>query len=325
MTRRTLVAVVGVTVAAVLAAQAGDAWARARFGGSRGSRSFSAPSRPAPTPSSPSRTPTFGYRQTVPASPAAPTAQQAPAQRRGFLSGMGGALGGFALGGLLGSLLFGGFGRGFGIGLMDIVILGGLAFLAWQFLGRRRESEEPAYAPAGASRWAAAAPATGRGTTAQFAPGAHGGEADLQKGIGHIRQMDAGFDPAAFEEWARTFFVNVQSCVAMRDVGMIRDRLTPEMYNVLQNQCQELKAAHRTNYVEKVQLDRAEVTEAWQEGGHDFVTVFFSGAMLDYTVDDRSGEVVEGTKTEPQMVEEHWTFTRPVGPNKWKLCAIESA
>jgi predicted lipid-binding transport protein (Tim44 family) len=238
---------------------------------------------------------------------------------------MGGALGGFALGGLLGSMLFGGLGRGFGIGLMDIVILGGLAFLAWRFLKRRRESEEPAHATAGASQYGATATATGGGTTAQFAPGTHGGEADLQKGIGHIRHMDPGFDPAALEEWARTFFANVQSAVAMRDVGIIRDRLTPEMYNVLQNQCQELKAARRTNYVEKVQLDRSEAGEAWQEGGHDFVTVLFSGTMLDYTVDDRTGEVVEGTKTEPQTVDEYWTFTRPVGPNKWKLCAIQSA
>ena len=40
----------------LLIVQADDAWARARSGGSRGSRSFSAPVRPSPaTPTSPSR------------------------------------------------------------------------------------------------------------------------------------------------------------------------------------------------------------------------------------------------------------------------------
>jgi predicted lipid-binding transport protein (Tim44 family) len=200
--------------------------------------------------------------------------------------------------------------------------VGGLAFVAWQVLRRRAEAAQPGHATAGApARHSAATPLSSVAVT----PGAHGGEAQLGTGIGHIRQMDAGFDPEGLTEWARTFFLNVQSCVALRDVGMIRDRLTPEMYNVLQNQCRELRSARRTNYVDKVSLDGSPMTEAWQEGGHDFVTVSFTGTMLDYTVEDATGDVVEGSKTDTQNLEESWTFTRPVGPNKWKLCAIQSA
>jgi predicted lipid-binding transport protein (Tim44 family) len=320
MTGRGFVALVGVTVALTMAVEAGDAWARARGGGSRGSRSFSAP-RPAPTPSAPSHGgSSFSTRQQVPASPASPTA---PAlQRRGFFSGFGGALAGFAVGGLLGSMLFGGLGRGFGIGLMDLVIVGGLGFLAWQFFQRRRSAPQPAYATAAGPSRHGVTPSV---ANVAVALGSHGGEAEVSRGIGHIRQMDAGFDADALTEWARTFFLNVQSCVALRDVGMIRDRLTPEMYNVLQNQCQELRAARRTNYIEKIALDRAEVSEAWQEGGHDFVTVRFTGTMLDYTVEDATGEVVEGSKAAPQDLDEYWTFNRPVGPNRWKLGAIQPA
>lgn len=319
MKHRTLVTVVAFAVAAVLAAEVGDAWARARGGGSRGSRSYSAPARPSPvtpgTPTSPSRS----LNQPTPAS--AP-----PMQRPGFFSGLGGALAGFALGGLLGGLLFGGFGRGFGIGFMDILIVAGVAMLVWHFLKRRRESETPAYATAGAgaSRYGATAPATGASTLIGMA-GSHTREGELERGVAHVRQMDAGFNPESVADWARTLFGSVQSAVAMRDVGILRDRLTPEMYNVLQGQCQELKTARRTNSVEKVVLDRAEVTEVWQEGGYDFVTVWFTGSMLDYTVDDKSGDVIEGSKTDPQTIEEFWTFTRPVGPNKWKLTAIQSA
>ncbi len=319
MKSRTMLALV--VVVALLTMQAGDTWARARGGGSRGSRSFSAP-RPAPMPSSPSQS--FGSRSTAPA-PAPAPALQPPVQRPGFFRGFGGALAGFALGGLLGSMLFGGMGRGFGIGFMDILILGAVAFIAWQFLRRRREAEQPAYATDGPSRYGAATASGGTAIGTVFAPGAHGGgEDDVAKGVEHLRQMDPGFDPGAIAAWAQTFFGNLQSCVAMRDVGMIRDRLAPEMYNVLQGQCQELKTARRTNRVEKVQLDRAEMTEAWQEGGYDFVTVYFSGTMFDYTVDDRSGDVVEGSKTEPQAVEEYWTFTRPVGPRPWRLSAIQT-
>jgi len=78
MKRRTLVAVVGLTLGSLLAADAADVWARAGRGGSRGSRSYSAPARPSPssamTPSSPSRS------LNQPSSPAAP-------QRPGFFGG----------------------------------------------------------------------------------------------------------------------------------------------------------------------------------------------------------------------------------------------
>jgi len=47
--------------------------------------------------------------------------------------------------------------------------------------------------------------------------------------------------------------------------------------------------------------------------------------MLDSTVDDTTGAVVAGSKTEPQDVEEFWTFTRPVGRNPWQLSAIQAA
>ena len=69
---------------------------------------------------------------------------------------------------------------------------------------------------------------------------------------------------------------------------------------------------------------RAEVTEAWQESGRDFVTVHLAASLLDYTVDDSTGSVVEGSQTAPQNVEEYWTFARPVGHNPWQLTAIQT-
>jgi len=42
-------------------------------------------------------------------------------------------------------------------------------------------------------------------------------------------------------------------------------------------------------------------------------------------VDEATGQVVSGSKTEPVKFEEYWTFTRPVGNNPWKLSAINQA
>src|SRR5262245_11497837 len=104
MTRSTLVGLSLVLVATCVL-ETSDAWARASSGGSRGSRSYSSPSRsPSPvTPTSPSRS----MAQPTPMTPA-------PA-RPSFFGGLMGAVAGFALGGLIGSMLFGGLGHGIGL------------------------------------------------------------------------------------------------------------------------------------------------------------------------------------------------------------------
>jgi predicted lipid-binding transport protein (Tim44 family) len=244
-----------------------------------------------------------------------------------------GGLAGFALGGLLGSLLFGGLGHGFGIGLFDILLIGGGILLLMMFLRRRRiESPQPAYATAGGPSGAYARhepPASVRGgggtATMEVPAEAPAALSDLERGIGHIRQMDPRFDPDALVVLARNAFLEVQQAVAQRDVAWLRDRIAPDLYASLQAQCDRLRAARQTNHIEQIRIQRAEITEAWQESGRDFATVYLSASLLDYTVDDATGGVVEGSRGAPQSVEEFWTFVRPVGGNPWQLTAIQSA
>ena len=290
---------------------AGEAFARAGSGGSRGSRSYSTPARP---PASPT-TPTSPSRQY-----SAPTQQPAPASRGWFGPIMGG-LAGFALGGLLGGMLFGhGFGGGFGFGLMDMLLIGGALYLLYRFMSARR-AQQPAYAGGygGGPRSGAdvAYPATAVATPPAAPP------SELDTGFSHIRQMDAAFDPDALAETARRLFPDVQSAVAARDMSPLSSRLTPRMYTTLVAQCDRLRAARHTNRIEQLEVRRAEVTEAWQESGQDYVTVYLTGSLVDYTVDDASGALVEGSRS-PQEFAEYWTFARPVGPNPWKLSAIQT-
>lgn len=302
-----------------------DAWARASGGGSRGSRSFSSPARPSPasptTPSSPSRS------MSQPAAPASPMAPQRPSMFGGLMGG----IAGFALGGLLGSMLFGGMGGlgggGFGgIGLMEILLIGGGIVLLIMFLRRRRAAESPAPAYAGAggqtSAYGAMEQGGGTSTITPEMPAAQGG--DLDRGLDHIRSMDSAFDPGAVVDTARRMFQGVQQAVTMRDIAWVREHLGNEIYGVLQDQCDRLRTAKQTNRIEKIEFGGADVTEAWQESGQDFVTVKLTGSMLDYTVDDASGNVVDGSQTARASFDEYWTFTRPVGPNRWKLSAIQT-
>ncbi len=262
-------------------------------------------------------------------------------QRSGW-GGMGGMLGGLLVGGLIGSLLFGGMGGGLGglgggIGLMEIVLIGGLIVFAIMWMRRRQAAAgaagTPAYAggyggsssggwqPSGGSAYSgggsSAAPVAALDAPAELS--------DLDRGLGHIRQMDAQFDPAAFGESATDMFFKIQAAWTNRDMSRVTDLLTPEMRGVLQAQCDKLRAERRINRLENIAVRQAAVTEGWQEKGQDFVTVYFLASLVDYTTDESGAQVLDGSRTEPVKFEEYWTFARPVGPNPWKLSAIQQA
>jgi predicted lipid-binding transport protein (Tim44 family) len=232
---------------------------------------------------------------------------------------MRGMMGGLA-GGFLGSMLFGGLGgmgsggagEG-GFGMLDIVLLGGLGYLAYRFFMKRRQ-EQAAWAPQGAgmSPGPYAAPAAVAGTA--------GGDRD--KGLEYIRRMDPAFDEKAFGETASDAFFRLQGGWTRRDLSPVSGLLTDEMRATLQADADAMKAKGQINRLENISVRNVEITEAWQESGQDYATVLFQANLLDYTTDE-AGKVLSGSDAVPVKFEEFWTFTRPVGPGAWRLSAIQ--
>jgi predicted lipid-binding transport protein (Tim44 family) len=209
------------------------------------------------------------------------------------------------------------------------VLIGALAWFAISYMRRRAQQPQPA-TPAGYGAPADTRPAAWQQPTAQYtgtAAAVAEAEAppDLDRGLSHIRQMDPGFDPARVAEAASDIFFKVQAAWMARDMSTVAGVLTPEMKNILQGDCDTLKAEHKINRLENIAVRTAEVTEAWQEAGHDYVTVHFLASLLDFTTDESGARVLEGSRTEPVKFDEYWTFVRPVGPNAFRLSAIQQA
>jgi len=296
-----------------------EVWARAGGGmssGSRGTRSYSSPSRTYSAPS-PSTSPS-----TRPTPAPAPMAQPAPAG--GFLRSMAGGI----VGGLLGGMLFrslgfagGADGAGGGFGMMDMLLLAGIAYLIYWFVRRKRAAQE-APATAYSSQMVGDVYGSGAPTATLDAPG---WQQDRDRGLGHLRQMDPGFDEAAFREMCTDRFFQIQAAWMRRDADKLRPLLTEEMQGVFGKQIAAAKAKRQINKLENITVRSVELTEAWQESGQDYITARLLANLLDYTVDDTTGTIVDGSDSAPVKFEEFWTWVRPVGKNDWRLGAINQA
>ena len=93
----------------------------------------------------------------------------------------------------------------------------------------------------------------------------------------------------------------------------------------LHAEADQLRAKKQINRLENIAVRLVEIAEIWQEKGEDFITVKLSANLLDYTTDEKSGEVVSGSRTEPVKFREYWTFKRPVGDHPWRLFVIHQA
>jgi predicted lipid-binding transport protein (Tim44 family) len=300
-----------------------DAEARAgggRSGGFRGSRSYQAPSRPS-QPSQPRREATPPPQQPSPVAP----------QSGGFMRGLGTAV----LGGFLGSMLFSGLAHGFGglgglggsgFGLLEIILLAGLGyFLYRKFLSPRvatgygtMQYQNTGYGTASRSE----TPASPYGASSAPPPEF---PANDEPDFKTIFAMDRNFDPSRFVKTTQDTFFKVQGAWNREDTATLKSICGPELMRTWEEELAALRGRGQKNRLDNIALSSTEITEAWTESGQDYITVRLRANLLDYTVDANSGAVISGSNSEPVEFEEYWTFSRPVGPNVWKLSAVQQA
>jgi predicted lipid-binding transport protein (Tim44 family) len=287
-----------------------------RSGGFRGSRSYSSPARPA-QPS----TPTEPRREAM-----APAGQAAPmAQSGGFMRTFGMAM----LGGFLGSMLFsglahaglGGFG-GSGFGMIEILLLAALGYFLY------RKFRAPAAATSYGSMQYQSAPDQAPASAGYRTPASTPlNEAPPRDQIDYrsLKMMDSGFAPDQFLRTAQDIFFKVQGAWNKQDIAALKALCGAELMRTWETELARLRDRGEQNKMENIALRQSEITEVWTEDGEDYISVRLNANLLDYTIDVKSGAVVNGSDSQPVEFEEYWTFTRPVGPNGWKLSAVQQA
>ncbi len=272
--------------------------ARSRAGGRSFSRSRSVSPSPARTPSSPNHNQGTGSG--------------------GFMRGMAGGLVGGAIGGLLfGSLANAGSGAGIGgsgIGIFQILVLGGIGYFVYaRFLKKKTLSQAP-----GATTGAF----FDSGSSGYFASAPHPGGGSVAEGIAMIRRSEPDFDPEHFKEVAQDVFFQVQAGWMRRDIKSYQHLLDSRLAQEYEEHFVEMRRQGHINKLENIAVRSVALVDAGVDNSEEFVTLLFTANLLDYTVDEKSGAVVEGSISTPVKFAEKWTWARPLGASNWQLAGV---
>jgi len=270
----------------------GETAEAARLGGGKsfGSRPSYQRSAPAPTPS--------------PTSPQMSPGQTAP-QMPGAASGMGrwgGMLGGLVAGSLIGSLLFGGGMHGAGgIGMLDIVLIGGALFLLMRFLRARRMAAETPGANGSMS--------FDRGPAQGWGSSGYDPSLDTKPPEAAATSIPPGFDPDEFLKGAKAIYTRLQASWDKRDLEDIRQFTAPEVFEEIQRQAQDDPTPGKTELL----LIHPKILEVREMDGQTVASVLYDVMMR------------EGHAEMSRQVREIWHFSRERGNPEafWVLEGIQ--
>jgi len=277
--------------------------ARSRSGG----RSFSGSRSMSPPPSRAPSAPNYSQRS----------------NSGGFMRGLAGGLVGGAIGSMLfGSLANAGAGGGLGgsgIGLFQILLLGGIGYFVYR---RFFKKKAPSYAQYQQQPGSAFGTFTNPGASS-FTPPPPPGGGSVADGIALIRRSEPDFDPEHFKEVAQDVFFQVQAGWMRRDIESYRHLLDTRLAEEYAQHLAELRQKGQLNKLENIAVRSVELVDAGVDGSEQFVSLLFRANLLDYTIDEHSGAVVEGSMTTPVKFAEKWTWSRPYGEANWKLAGVE--
>jgi predicted lipid-binding transport protein (Tim44 family) len=214
---------------------------------------------------------------------------------------------------------------GSGMGILPLLILGGVAYFLYKRFStkpRQNSYQSSQQNPQQQSPSNMFGGAFGNNGQPSPATPNIGGNL-LEEGFNQIRETDRGFDPSYFTEVASDVFFQVQAGWMRRDLDSYKHLLGDQLASEYAGHFAEMRSKGHINKLESIAVRTLEIVQAGSDGGEDFVTVLFSANLLDYTVDDKSGELVEGSMTTPIKFNEEWTWARPVGTQEWKLEGIK--
>ncbi|EKD34426.1 MAG: hypothetical protein ACD_75C02346G0001 [uncultured bacterium] len=110
-----------------------------------------------------------------------------------------------------------------------------------------------------------------------------------------------------------------------RDLDAYRHLLGDQLAREYEQHFAEMRQKGQINKLESIAVRAIEIIAAGSDGREDFVTLLLTANLLDYTVDDKSGELISGSMTTPVKFAEEWTWARSVGTQNWRLEGIKEA
>jgi len=136
---------------------------------------------------------------------------------------------------------------------------------------------------------------------------------------------DHFWDPDSLKDRVKQVFFKVQEAWMARDQRIAKDCLSDKLFQDHKRQTDLMLQNHTKNMLQDIHLKRARIVEVldYDDNSKDQFWVHIEGSMIDYTINDKTGDVVSGRKNKSEPFKELWKFVRE--DHGWVLDEIDSS
>jgi len=151
-----------------------------------------------------------------------------------------------------------------------------------------------------------------------------GQRASGQGGTKLLQKLDPTFDPDRFLAGAQGAFRLIVEAFAKADWPALEPYVTPPMAQEFRLAHQALVTAQQRQEQNLLDIRQATLDQVWLQGADAFIRVRFVSEQI-MVIYDQNQQVVDGHPTNPVVMEDLWTFTRPLASRdpQWWLTAVD--
>lgn len=128
-----------------------------------------------------------------------------------------------------------------------------------------------------------------------------------------IRATDPRFSADDFVTFAKQVYIDIQMAWCNRDMTPVRPVMHQNLFNTTQRQVEEKKKQGIVYHYESIAINTAYLTSFVREKDYEYLTVYLNARMIDYQVDENTGNIIRGDRTTRWDLRYKMKFVRSVG------------
>lgn len=152
-----------------------------------------------------------------------------------------------------------------------------------------------------------------KGKSAAVVPGALPTDVATLRPVSEYNSVDPNFSQPDFCEELSNMYVRFQNAWQDKKLDGIRPCLSDAFYAQVDRQLDAYRRNKQTNRIERISVLGVDLVGWKQESGNDVMIARLRTRIVDYVVDDATGNIVRGSNTAEKFMTYEWNLIRTSG------------
>ncbi len=133
------------------------------------------------------------------------------------------------------------------------------------------------------------------------------------KPVNEYLKLDPTFSESQFKEKLANMFVQFQNGWQDKNLEPLRPYMSDAYYAQMDRQLDSYRRDKRTKMIERIAVLSVDISGWKQESGNDVMIARLKTRFTTYTVDDNTGNILQGSKTAEKFMDYEWQLLRSSG------------